>query len=89
MKERNSFPHIPRRTFMAGALATTAAASGLAQAQSFDFKPHQRYPDPAVQVLDTSFTKYRLFSSSVEQIATGFRWVEGPVWVGDGRYLLF
>ena len=80
-----------RRAFMAGAIAATAAAGtgGLAQAQSFDFKPHQRYPDPAVQVLDPSFAKYRLFSSSVEQIATGFRWVEGPVWVGDGRYLLF
>lgn len=79
-----------RRAFMAGAIAATAAGTGgLAQAQSFDFKPHQRYPDPAVQVLDPSFAKYRLFSSSVEQIATGFRWVEGPVWVGDGRYLLF
>ncbi|GKT21234.1 SMP-30/gluconolactonase/LRE family protein [Acidovorax sp. SUPP3334] len=76
-----------RRRFMAGALAATA--TGLAQAQSFDFKPQQRYPDPSVQVLDPSFAKYRLFSSSVEQIATGFRWVEGPVWFGDGRYLLF
>ena len=79
-----------RRSFMAGAIAATAAtAGGPAQAQSFDFKPNQRYPDPSVQVLDPSFAKYRLFSSTVEQIATGFRWVEGPVWVGDGRYLLF
>ncbi len=75
-----------RRRFMAGALAATA--TGVAQAQAFDFKPNQRYPDPSVQVLDPSFTKYRLFSSSVEQIATGLRWAEGPVWVADGRYLL-
>ncbi|XAH22816.1 SMP-30/gluconolactonase/LRE family protein [Xylophilus sp. GW821-FHT01B05] len=78
---------LSRRQWVAGALAGTAAT--LAQAQSFDFKPQQRYPDPSVQVLDPSFAKYRLFSSSVEQIATGFRWVEGPVWFGDGRSLLF
>ncbi len=47
-----------------------------------------RYPDPSVVVLDPSFLKYRLFSASVERLATGFRWMEGPVWFGDGRYLL-
>ncbi len=47
-----------------------------------------RYPDPAVVVLDASFLKYRLFAASVERLATGFRWMEGPVWVGDGGYLL-
>jgi len=75
-----------RRRFMAGALAATA--TGVAQAQAFDFKPNQRYPDPSVQILDPSFAKYRLYSSSVEQLATGLRWAEGPVWVADGRYLL-
>ena len=39
-------------------------------------------------VLDPSFLKYRLFSASVERLATGFRWMEGPVWFGDGCYLL-
>ncbi len=52
------------------------------------FTPSLRYPDPAVIVLDPSFLKYRLFSASVERLATGFRWMEGPVWFGDGRYLL-
>ena len=47
-----------------------------------------RYPDPAVEVLDPAFLALRLFSSSVEQLATGMRWAEGPVWFGDGRYLL-
>jgi gluconolactonase len=77
-----------RRTTLLGGLAL-AGTSLTAAAQSFDFKPQQRYPDPSVQVLDPGFMKYRLFSSSVEQLATGFRWVEGPVWFGDGRYLLF
>jgi len=28
-------------------------------------------------------------SGTVEQLATGFYWAEGPQWFGDGRYLLF
>jgi gluconolactonase len=49
----------------------------------------ERYPDPAIEVLDPSFTKYRIFSAAVERLATGCRWSEGPVWFGDGRYLLW
>ncbi len=48
-----------------------------------------RYPDPAIEIIDPSFEAYRLFSASVERIASGFRWAEGPVWFGDGRYLLW
>ena len=48
-----------------------------------------RYPDPAIEILDPSFLKYRLFNASVERLATGTRWGEGPVWFGDGRYLLW
>ena len=68
-----------------GAVMTPGAVLG----QAFEFKPNQRYPDPSVQILDPSFTRYRLFSASVEQLASGCRWAEGPVWFGDGRYLLF
>lgn len=53
-----------------------------------DFVPSARYPDPRVEVLDERFLKLRLFSATVEQLATGLRWAEGPVWFGDGRYLL-
>ncbi len=53
------------------------------------FVPSTRYPDPAVEVLDDSFLGLRLFSASVEQLHTGCRWSEGPVWFGDGRYLLW
>ena len=48
-----------------------------------------RYPDPAVQVIDPRFAKYRLALAAVERLATGFRWSEGPVWFGDGRVLLW
>jgi gluconolactonase len=50
--------------------------------------PSQRYPDPAVRVLDQSFARYRLNLAAVERLASGLRWAEGPVWFGDGRYLL-
>ena len=52
------------------------------------FRPNQRYPDPAVEILDPSFTKYRIYSSTLEQVATGMRWAEGPVYFPDGGYLL-
>ena len=79
-----------RREFLKAAVGTGAAAlSGLASAQTFDFKPNQRYPDPAVQILDPSFARYRIYSSTIEQVATGMRWAEGPAYFPDGGYLLF
>jgi gluconolactonase len=53
------------------------------------WEPSNRYPDPAVQVLHPDFNKYRLALASVERLHTGCRWAEGPVWFGDGRYLLW
>jgi gluconolactonase len=53
------------------------------------WQPSQRYPDPAIEVIDESFAKYRLNLASIDRIAHGFRWSEGPVWFGDGRYLLW
>ncbi|SFU71033.1 gluconolactonase [Methylobacterium sp. 174MFSha1.1] len=51
--------------------------------------PTTRYPDPAIEVIDPSFARYRVFSAGIERLATGCRWSEGPVWFGDGRYLLW
>jgi gluconolactonase len=48
-----------------------------------------RYPDPAVRAFDKRFEKSRLPLASVERLYTGARWGEGPVWFGDGRYLLW
>lgn len=53
------------------------------------WRPHPRYPDPAIEILDERFAPYRIFSAAVERLYTGCRWSEGPVWVGDGRYLLW
>jgi gluconolactonase len=53
------------------------------------WEPSQRYPDPNVQVLDPAFNALRLPLASVERLATGCRWSEGPVYFGDGRYVLW
>jgi gluconolactonase len=65
------------------ALAAAAAPRALAA-----WEPSDRYPDPAIQVLDPSFARYRLNNAGIERLAAGMRWNEGPVWFGDGRYLL-
>jgi gluconolactonase len=82
-----------RRRFLKTAAGTGAAMAASAFAQSFEFKPHQRYPDPAVLILDPSFGKYRIYSSTVEQVGTGMRWAEGPAYfpnevAGKPGYLL-
>ena len=59
-----------------------------APSPSIPFTPNARYPDPAVEILDPSFARYRIYSSSVEQLASGLRWAEGPVYFPDGGYLL-
>ena len=48
-----------------------------------------RYPDPLFQILDKSFAKYQFAHGGVERLATGTRWGEGPVWLGDARCLLW
>ena len=54
-----------------------------------DWQPSPRYPDPAVVSVDPSFDRYRVGLAKVERIAHGFRWAEGPVWLGDSRMLVW
>ena len=41
------------------------------------------------EIMDPAFGKFVLGNAPVKQIATGFDWVEGPVWFGDLNCLLF
>ena len=41
------------------------------------------------QTIDPLFDTYVLGNAPVKQLATGFDWVEGPVWFGDAGCLLF
>ena len=72
----------------AGAM-TALAVEPFARATGQNVKSPVAYPDPAVEIVDPRFAKYRVLSAAVERLYTGTRWAEGPVWFGDGRYLLF
>jgi gluconolactonase len=70
------------------AAPTLGAVTPLALPPSW--KPAASYPDPAVRTLDPRFDDIKPpFNAAIERLATGFRWAEGPVWFGDGRYLLW
>jgi gluconolactonase len=53
------------------------------------WQPSPRYPDPAIEILDPRFARYRIALAAVERLHTGARWAEGPVWFGDARCLLW
>ena len=80
-----------RRTFVSMAAGTTMALAfePAAFASELEAKSLVPYPDPAVEVVDPRFAKYQIISAAVERLYTGARWAEGPVWVGEGGYLLF
>ena len=88
MPKESVQPISSRRRFLTTAGTGLAALSGVAGAQSFDFQPNQRYPDPRVFILDPSFAKYRIYSSTVEQLGSGMRWAEGPTYFPAEGYLL-
>jgi len=67
---------------------TLGAATPLASSPRWE--PAVSYPDPAIRALDPRFEDIKPpFNAAVERLASGFRWAEGPVWFGDGRYLLW
>lgn len=79
---------VSRRLVLTGAAAAGAVLTTARNARAA-WEPSQRLPDPAVEILDPSFAKYRLSLAAIERIATGLRWAEGPVWFGDMDMLLF
>jgi gluconolactonase len=42
-----------------------------------------------IEILDPRFAAYVLDNAALEILATGFRWIEGLVWMGDADCLLF
>jgi gluconolactonase len=80
-----------RRTFvgLTASAMTALAFDPLARAKGGEQKTVVAYPDPAVEVVDPRFARYKVNNAAVERLYTGTRWAEGPVWFGDGRYLVF
>ena len=73
---------IPHWSALAGLLSCCALWHGWAAAAEY----------PAIgtiERLDARFDQLVLPGAVLEKLAEGFRWSEGPVWIPDGRYLLF
>jgi gluconolactonase len=79
---------VSRREILTGA-ALAVASLALSRATSAEPWEQAKYPDPRVRVLDPAFNALRLGLAGVERLATGFRHIEGPVWIGEGHYLIF
>lgn len=84
VKKNDQWPANHRRQFLKTASAAIAGTilAPLAYGEEV-------YPDPSIVILDPRFTKYVQFNAAVERLWSGGRWVEGPQWFGDGRYVLF
>jgi gluconolactonase len=41
------------------------------------------------EIKDRRFARYVLANAPLEELASGLRWIEGPVWMGDANCLLF
>src|SRR3712207_5739111 len=76
-----------RRAWMITGAAAADGGSGGASAWAAETP--LRYPEPNIKVLDPHFQPYVLGNAAIERIAGGCRFTEGPVWFGDGRYLLW
>jgi gluconolactonase len=80
-----------RRDFLTGAAASSAlfAMAPLAFARDWNDLSSTPYQDPAIEVIKPQFQKYIMPFAGLERLFTGTRWSEGPVWFGDGRYLVW
>jgi len=71
------------------AATTTAGLANEAAVARWEATAPVRYPDPDLRVLDPRFERIMLGFAAIERIAGNCRFTEGPVWFGDGRYLLW
>jgi gluconolactonase len=77
-------PHLPPRPFVVALVALLASSAALVAAE----KPS--YPSFGNIVRkDARLDKIVPRDAHMEQLAEGFDWAEGPVWIKDGGYLLF
>ncbi|GAB4372169.1 MAG: SMP-30/gluconolactonase/LRE family protein [Bryobacter sp.] len=75
----------------AAPLAAPLVAPLAAQTPGRDYsgKTPIRYPEPDVVVLDPRFAKIKIGNTTIQRLASGFLWAEGPAWHGGGKYLVW
>ena len=62
---------------MAAGVTTALAFEPLGFGSGQERKSPVAYPDPAVEVIDPRFAKYKVGNAAVECLYTGTRWAEG------------
>jgi len=87
-RRRRTVMKTKRREFLGGALMA-GAATAVAQERDWSGRIPTRYPDPDIVVLDKRFERYKLGNTSIQRLATGMLWAEGPAWSAVGRFLLW
>jgi gluconolactonase len=80
---------VARLSFLLGDVVAAAEFGTGAGPGRWQLASPVRYPDPDVKILDPRFERLALGFAAIERIASGCRFCEGPVWFGDGRYLLW
>ncbi len=81
---------LDRRGFIAGALGAFGTLRTAAAAErDWSGRTPTRYPDPDIVSLDKRFNKYKINNTTIQRLATGMLWSEGPAWNGVGRYLVW
>src|SRR5262249_57866578 len=85
---REALPMEFTRRHLTAAAGATAATTFTRTALG-GWEQSERYPDPAIQILDPSFAKYRLALAGVERLATRMRWAVGTGHSGEARCVLW
>src|SRR6187399_3422767 len=78
-----------KRYLVIGAMALAACHS---PNKSTDQKStvEKKYAEKGkIEVMDPAMLKYVAQDTKVEILAEGFKWSEGPLWIENGKYLLF
>ena len=72
------------------ALMAAGCRSGKQESRAAEEKPKQTYPTVgSVERTDRAIDELIAPDAKIEQLAEGFDWSEGPVWMKRGEYLLF
>ena len=87
---------VGRRQFLTAsavaAAATAMAPAAFAQSQNREYGPGAppiHYVDPDIIVVDDRFKKYRIGNTTIQRLATGCLWAEGPAWNGPAPQLVW
>jgi len=64
---------LSRRNIIAGA-SVAVVATAATRVLGAEFVPSQRFPDPAIEIIDPKFGTYLIAQTAIERVATGILW---------------